>query len=157
MEWSWTPLKTFAQSRPVLYGVPTAAFLGIVLGMAFRVGPQVDTSTTTEPFSRASVEDNAVPIAWPSGKVPDYVVGTDFLAETRRPEPIYVAQTDYVGESEYYAAAAKPLPAPPVAEPAPVVIAARAAGDETRWASARGDILDLTLPEDAVAAPSSRD
>jgi hypothetical protein len=142
MEWSWTPLKTFAQTRPVMYGAPTAAVLGVILGLAFRVGPQLAEPSTMEPMSQASIEDTANPIAWPSGKAPDYVIGTDFLAATRRPDPI-------VADTGYYEPAAYREPAPaPVAEPAPVVIAANAAREEPRWASTRGDILDLRLPED---------
>jgi hypothetical protein len=142
MEWSWTPLKTFAQTRPVLYGAPTAAVLGVVLGLVFRVGPQIAEAPTMEPFNSASAEDTASPISWPSGKVPDYVIGTDFLAATRPPAPI-VADTGYYEPVSYR----EPAPAP-VAEPPPVVIAANAAREESRWASTRGDILDLRLPED---------
>ena len=142
MEWSWTPLKTFARSRPVLYGAPTAAVFGVVLGLVFRVGPQLAEPSTMEPFSRASIEDTANPISWPSGKVPDYVIGTDFLAAMRQPDPI-VADTGYYEPASYR----EPAPAL-VAEPPPVVIAANAAREESRWASTRGDILDVRLPED---------
>jgi hypothetical protein len=142
MEWSWTPLKIFAQTRPVLYGAPTAAVLGVILGLVFRVGPQIAEAPTMEPSYSASMEDTASPIAWPSGKVPDYVVGTDFIAATRQPNP-YVADTGY-----YEPAAYREPPPAPVAEPPPVVVAANAAREEPRWASTRGDILDLRLPED---------
>jgi hypothetical protein len=148
MERAWTTFKTFAQTRPVLYGAPTAAVLGVVLGLVFRVGPQVAETPTMEPFSSASIEDTANPISWPSGKVPDYVVGTDFLAATRVPDPVYVADTGY-----YEPVAYREPPPPPVAEPAPVVIAARSAQDEPRWASTRGDILDTRLPEDPPSLP----
>ena len=142
MEWSWTPLKTFARTRPVLYGAPAAAALGIVLGLVFQVGPQIADRPTMEPSYSASIEDTANPISWPSGKVPDYVIGTDFIAATRQPTPI-VADTGYYEPASYR----EPAPAP-VAEPPPVVIAANAAREEPRWASTRGDILDLRLPED---------
>jgi hypothetical protein len=142
MELSWTTLKTFAQTRPVMYGAPSAAVLGVVLGLVFRVGPQLAEPSTMEPSSLASTEETANPISWPSGKVPDYVVGTDFLAATRQPTPI-VADTGYYEPASYR----EPPPAP-VAEPPPIVIAANAAREEPRWASTRGDILDLRLPED---------
>jgi len=129
-----------------------------VLGLVFRVGPQIPDRPTMEPTSFASVEDTANPISWPSGKVPDYVVGTDFIAATRQPDPI-VADTGYYEPASYRETAYhEPPPAPPVAaEPPPVVIAANAARPEPRWASTRGDILDLRLPEDPppLALPSN--
>ena len=144
MDFDLTPLKTFAGSRPVLYGAPLAALLGVVLGLVFQVGSQTEPSVETRPLNRAALEDSAQPIGWPSGKVPDYVIGTDFLAQTRPretdPPPYEVEPTPMV-----YAA---PEPAPPA------MVAARPARDETRWASTQGDILDIRLPEDEPARPT---
>lgn len=150
MDIDLTPLKTFAASRPVLYGAPLAGVLGVVLGLVFQVGDQSEPFQNAQASSRAYVEAEANPIAWPSGKVPDYVIGTDFLAQARdhAPAPVIYAEDDYAAQS---------VPAStPAAEtaPPPVVIAARPAyrerpaREETRWASTDGDILDVRLPED---------
>lgn len=148
-----TPLKTFATSRPVMYGAPAALALGMALGLTFQVGSQTEPSAYVEPPSRAYVAEDANPIAWPSGKVPDYVIGTDFLAQAapRHDLPAIYAADDYVAQSI-------PVSTPSAtaaSEPEPVVVAARdayperPAREETRWASTGGDILDVRLPEDA--------
>jgi len=147
MEWSWTPLKTFAQTRPVLYGAPTAAVLGIVLGLVFQVGPQIAETPTMEPSNSASMEDTASPVSWPSGKVPDYVVGTDFIAATRQPNP-------FVADTGYYEPAPAPTTTPVATSSPPVVIAARPARGEAHWASTEGDILDIRLPEEQPEIPA---
>jgi hypothetical protein len=145
MDIPWTQLKTFALTKPVLYGAPSAAVLGIVLGLVFRVGPQIDEDRTMEPFDRAAVEETATPIAWPAGKVPDYVIGTDFVAMTKGPRPIYLSDfaPPPLPEPVSYAAEEPASPPPP-----PVVVQA-----ERRWPSSQGDILSVALPEDAPPAP----
>lgn len=150
MDIDLTPLKTFATSRPVMYGAPAALALGMVLGLMFQVGSQTEPSAYVEPPSRAYVAEDANPIAWPSGKVPDYVIGTDFLAQAapRHAMPEIYAEDDYVAQSI-------PASTPSAVTPEPVVVAARPAyrerpaREETRWASTGGDILDVRLPEDA--------
>ncbi|WP_425995785.1 hypothetical protein [Caulobacter sp. DWR1-3-2b1] len=145
-----TPLKTFTSSRPVMYGAPFAAVLGVALGLVFQVGSQTEASDYALAPNRAYAEEDANPIAWPSGKVPDYVIGTDFLAEAPsrqiyqaryevEPEPVVHAASDYTA----------PEPAPPVA------VAPRPAREETRWASTQGDIMDIRLPEDEPSEPAS--
>jgi hypothetical protein len=144
MDIDLTPLKTFVGSRPVLYGAPLAAVLGVVLGLVFQVGSQTETSAETRPLNRAALEDSAQPTGWPSGKVPDYVIGTDFLAEAR-PRQTYQPRYEVEPTPVVYA---DPEPAPPV------IVAARPARDETRWASTQGDIMDIRLPEDEPAEPT---
>jgi len=146
MDIDLTPLKTFAASRPVLYGAPLAAVLGVVLGLVFQVGSQTEASVESRPINRAALEDAALPISWPAGKVPDYVIGTDFLAEAR---PREIHQPRYEVEAVYPASD----DAPPEPEP-PTVIAARPAREETRWASTQGDIMDIRLPEDEPPEPT---
>ncbi|HQR88951.1 MAG TPA: hypothetical protein PLH31_06740 [Caulobacter sp.] len=150
MDIDLTPLKTFTASRPVMYGAPAAALLGVVLGLFFQVGSQAEPADDAQTPSRAYVEEEANPIAWPSGKVPDYVIGTDFLAEAKpydHPPAVY-ADDDYAAQ---YVPASTPAVE---AAPPPVVIAARPAyenrpeREESRWASTEGDILDVRLPED---------
>ncbi|WP_419317486.1 hypothetical protein ACN2C7_13520 [Caulobacter sp. ErkDOM-E] len=144
MDFDLTPLKTFAVSRPVLYGAPLAALLGVALGLVFQVGSQTEPFVEARPLNRAALEDHAQPIGWPSGKVPDYVIGTDFLAQTR-PLETYSPHYEIEPPAMVYAA---PEPEPPA------LVAARPARDETRWASTRGDILDIRLPEDEPARPT---
>ncbi len=144
MDFDLTPLKTFAVSRPVLYGAPLAAALGMVLGLMFQVGPQTEAPVETQPSNRAALEDTTQPIGWPSGKVPDYVIGTDFLAETLSRET-YQPRYEVEPPPLVYGA---PEPAPPA------MVAARPARDETRWASTQGDILDIRLPEDEPPEPT---
>jgi len=144
MDIDLTPLKTFAVSRPVLYGAPLAAALGVALGLVFQVGSQTEASVENRPLNRAALEDVAQPVGWPSGKVPDYVIGTDFLAETR-PRETYQPRYEIEPTRVAYTA---PEPAPPV------TVAARPARDETRWASTQGDIMDIRLPEDEPPEPT---
>lgn len=147
MDIDLAPLKTFAASRPVMYGAPAAAVFGVVLGLLLRVGAQMEPPASMEPRDGGVAEQTAEPIAWPAGKVPDYVIGTDFLAAAhpRSPPP-----SDYAYEPRVT------VMEPAEAAPPPVVVAARPARparDETRWASTSGDILDLRLPDDAPEAP----
>ena len=156
MDIDLTPLKTFATSRPVMYGAPAALALGMILGLMFQVGSQTEPSVYVQAASRAYVEEDANPVAWPSGKVPDHVIGTDFLAEARprAQAPAVYVEEDYVEED--YVAQYVPASTPAAeAEPTPIVIAARPAyrerpvRQEARWASTDGDILDVRLPDDA--------
>jgi hypothetical protein len=144
------PLKAFATSGPVLYGALASAALGIVLGLLVRVGPQTAPSVSMEAYAGGG-EPMPEPIALPAGKVPDYMIGTDFLVPTRQ-RPLQ--PTDYVYEPRVAQSASVENPPPPI------VVAAwpeRPARDETRWASTHGDILDVRLPEDVPAIPPLRD
>ena len=141
-------LKAFALTRPVALGAPACAVLGAVAGLALQTGAQDRGYTPEMEPAQYAREDYAEPISWPAGKVPDYVVGTDFLKATQPPPPIQYA--DY-----------EPPPAPEVPPYVPAEHGPAAPpppADAPNWASERGDILDVSLPEDrrpqAIAAPT---
>lgn len=132
-------LKAFALSRPVLYGAPAAAFAGVLAGFAMQTGAQEAGYMSQMETVQYALQDDVQPVSWPTGKVPDYVVGTDFLKATQPPPPVVYA--DY-----------EPPPAPDLppfvpAEHGPATPPPPA--DAPRWASERGDILDVSLPVDA--------
>jgi hypothetical protein len=137
-------LKGFALTRPVAYGAPACAFVGVLAGMAMQTGPQdVGYTPEMEP-TRYAQQDYAEPISWPSGKVPDYVVGTDFLKATQPPPPIQYADYEPPPMPDlppYVPAEHGPATPPPPA-------------DAPHWASQRGDILDVSLPEDHKPEPT---
>ena len=146
MDIPFTPLKTFALTRPVLYGAPLAAVIGIAFGLVFRIGGQIEDPAPEQSVNRAALEETAAPIAWPTGKVPDYVIGTDFLAP---PQVQRTAATYYRDEEPFV------MP-PPMDVPPPLVTVARTPVTQPRWASTQGDILDVALPEDPpTGAPTS--
>ena len=128
--------------RTPLIGALVALSVGLTAGLVLRTGsqeaPPVDSYALSDtPYAEAE------PIAWPGGKVPDYVVGTDFLDAQRPDSPVVVASYDV---PEYVAPVAAPeaeLQAQPARPVQP---------SEPRWASTSGDILDVRLPEDAPAA-----
>lgn len=133
-------LKAFSLTRPVAIGAPACALLGVMAGLAMQTGPQDrDYTPEMEPV-RYVQQDEAEPLSWPAGKVPDYVIGTDFLQATQPPPPAQVQYADY-----------EPPPAPEL----PPYVPARhdqteppSPGGPPNWASERGDILDVSLPED---------
>ena len=138
-------LKAFVATRPVAYGAPSVAIAGVLAGLVLQTGPQDGPYVPEMERVERAILAEAEPIAWPSGKVPDYVIGTDALRPPPAPAPA-VQYADYA-----------PPPAPELppyvpadhgpAEPPP-------APDETRWASAQGDILNVSLPEDTPRAPT---
>lgn len=135
-------LKTFALTRPVAYGAPVCAAVGLLAGLGLRTGPQDGPYAPAMEPVRVARQDFAEPIAWPTGKVPDYVIGTDFLKAMEPPPAI-----------EYAAFEPPPPPEVPPYEPARHGPAARPpdpdlALESHRWPSQRGDILDVSLPED---------
>lgn len=137
-------LKAFALTRPVAYGAPAFAFAGLLAGIFMQMGPQDGPYVPEMERVERPVLAEAEPIAWPTGKVPDYVIGTDALKVARTPPPA-LQYADY-----------EPPPAPDLppyvpAEHGPATPPPRP--EETRWASSRGDILDVSLPEDALRAP----
>lgn len=136
-------LKAFAVTRPVAYGAPSFAIAGLLAGLVLQTGPQDGPYVPEMEHVERPALAQAEPIAWPTGKVPDYVIGTDAF----RPPPAPIVQyTDYAPppppELPPYVPAnhgpAQPPPSP----------------DEPRWASAQGDILNVSLPEDAPRAPA---
>lgn len=129
--------------RTALIGAAAALTVGLTGGLLLKTGPQTTTDAELAYTSEASYAQ-VEPIAWPTGKVPDYVVGTDFLrAQQSEPPPIVVASY----EVPEYVPAAWTEPTPPV-QP---VRAAQA--DAPSWPSTSGDILNTRLPEDAPRAP----
>jgi hypothetical protein len=136
-------LKAFALTRPVMYGAPAVAMVGVLAGLAMRTGPLDGPYTPEmEMAGGSSYQAEAEPISWPAGKVPDYVVGTDFLQATQ-PQPIQVAT--------YQEASYEPPPMPDVPPYVPAQHGPATpppSPDGPHWASERGDILDVSLPED---------
>ena len=131
-------LKAFTLTRPVAFGAPACAVLGALAGLAMQTGAQ-DGSYTSEmeaaPYAR---QEQVEPLSWPAGKVPDYVVGTDFLQATQPPPAVQYAGYEPPPPPELppYAPAQHGPATPPLPADAP------------NWASERGDILDVSLPED---------
>ena len=128
--------------RAALIGGAVALVIGLTGGLALKVGaqtaPESDMAFASEP---STSQDE--PIAWPSGKVPDYVVGTDFLRPPQPDTPVVVASYEI---PEYVPAA--------WTEPEPQVQPVRLAETgERRWPSTGSDILDTRLPEDAPSPP----
>ncbi len=137
-------LKAFALTRPVAYGAPACAFVGALAGLAMQTGPQTAGPAPDMAPVMASYENTAEPTSWPAGKIPDYVIGQDFLQSQEPPPPVEFADYPLPPEPEVppYVPATHGPATPPQAEAAP------------RWASARGDILDTSLPEDRVSQPA---
>jgi hypothetical protein len=129
--------------RTALIGAAVALTIGLAGGLILKTGSQTAPEVETA-FASETAYAQAQPIAWPSGKAPDYVVGTDFL-RAQRPEqpPVVVASyeiPEYVPTSW-----AEPTPQ---AQPVRLV-----QSDERNWPSTSGDILNTRLPEDAPPAP----
>lgn len=140
-------LKAFALTRPVAYGGPACAVVGALAGLAMQTGPQDGPYTPEMEPTGAYQEAVAEPISWPSGKIPDYVIGTDFLQSTRPPPPVQMASYDVGYE-------VPPAPEVPPYQPTqhgPATPPPDA--NNPSWASQRGDILDVSLPEDRQPAP----
>lgn len=142
-EHALSSLKAFAFTRPVAYGAPACAAIGVLAGLVMRPGAQEAPYTPDMAPVQAAYE-TVEPIDWPAGKVPDYVIGTDFLNAQQPPPPIQTASYDSDDEPPappdvppYVAADHGPATPPP--DP-----------DAPHWASERGDILDVSLPEDQV-------
>ena len=130
--------------RTPLIGGLVALTVGVTFGLMLRTGaqeaPYVDSYAL-----RDTQYAEAEPIAWPRGKIPDYVIGTDFLrAQRMDPPPVVVASYEV---PEYVAPIAWREPEPQ-AQPARLV-----EPSERSWASTGGDILNVRLPEDPPAAP----
>lgn len=128
--------------RTALIGAAVALAIGVTGGLALKTGSQTAPETemgfaTDVPYAQAQ------PIAWPSGKVPDYVVGTDFLRAQQPDQPVVVASY----EVPEYVPTSWTEPTPQ-AEPVRLVETA-----ERTWPSTGGDILNIRLPEDPPPAP----
>ena len=131
--------------RIPLIGALIALTVGLTGGLVLRTGSQSGPGLESSP-TRDSQYAEAAPIAWPRGKVPDYVIGTDFLRAQQMDQPPVVVASYAVPE---YVPAAWP-------EPEPQAPPARRVETEHReWASTGGDILDVRLPEDRADAPAA--
>lgn len=137
-------LKAFALTRPVMYGVPACAFAGALAGLAMQTGAQDAGYMPQMETAEYAPADHAEPISWSAGKVPDYVVGTDFLKATQPPPPVVYA--DYEPPPMPDLPPYVPAEHGPASPPPPA--------DAPRWASERGDILDVSLPEDRKPEPT---
>ena len=129
--------------RTALIGAAVALTVGLTGGLILKTGsqtaPEMDAAFVSDmPYAQAE------PIAWPSGKVPDYVIGSDFLRAQRFEQPPVVVASYEVPE---YVPAAWTEPAPQ-ARPVRMVQTG-----ERSWPSTGGDILNVRLPEDAPPAP----
>lgn len=134
--------------RAALVGAAVALAVGLTGGLALRTGaqtaPQIETAFASDP-----AYDQAQPVAWPSGRVPDYVVGTDFLPAQQAGQPPVVVASYEIPE---YVPTSWTGPAAPLEpQPQPVRPVETA---ERSWPSTSGDILNTRLPEDAPPAPA---
>ena len=133
--------------RTALVGAAVALAVGLTGGLILRTGSQTGPATETA-FASEPADTQAQAIAWPSGKVPDYVVGTDFLPSRQTDQPPVVVASYEVPE---YVPTAWTEPPPEIQVQAQPVQLAEAA--ERTWPSTGGDILNTRLPEDAPPAP----
>jgi hypothetical protein len=132
--------------RTALIGAAVALAIGLAGGLTMKVGAQAAPETETAFVDQLS-SPQAEQIAWPIGKVPDYVIGSDFL-RAQQPEPPVVVASYEVPE---YVPTVEPTA---WSGPAPEVQPVRVAETRERsWPSVSGDILNTRLPEDAPYAP----
>ncbi|HWW26396.1 MAG TPA: hypothetical protein VNZ85_10925 [Caulobacter sp.] len=132
--------------RAALVGAAVALAVGLTGGLILRTGSQTAPQAETA-FLSGPAGDTVQPIAWPSGKVPDYVIGTDFLPNGQPEQPPEVVASYEVPE---YVPAAWSEPEPEAQTEAQDIRPVEFA-DQT-WPSTAGDILDTRLPEDAAQA-----
>lgn len=135
-------LKGFTLTRPVAYGAPVCAVIGILAGLAMKTGPMDGPYTPDMEPVQTAYETQAEPISWPAGKTPDYVVGTDFL-KMSQPPPVQMVSYD---EQAYAPPPAMDVPPYVPAQHGPATPPPPA--DAPHWASEHGDILNVSLPED---------
>ncbi len=127
--------------RTPLIGAAVALALGLTGGSIMRIHEQAVPPMEAY-VSGGDQYAQADPIAWPSGKVPAWVVGTDFLKSERMDQPPVVVASESI--PEYVAPIAWHEP-----EPQPQAERVRLVQTEDRdWPSTSGDILDTRLPED---------
>jgi hypothetical protein len=136
--------------RTALIGTAVALALGVTGGLVLKTGSQTAPDTGAAYFAETPYE-RVEQIAWPTGKLPDYVVGTDFLkAQDAGPPPVVVAAYEVPEYTPATRTEPAPPPAPPVVQPVRM-----AQAEERYWPSTQGDILDTRLPEDARDAPEA--
>lgn len=120
--------------RTALIGAAVAAVVGVAGGLVMRTGPQVAPEAPT--YAIVASRDLAEPIVWPAGKVPDYVIGTDFLTPPQpdfapevvasEPLPYEDPVEDPVLEPESAPDELALVDAPPAPEPPPAPMAVAA-------------------------------
>jgi hypothetical protein len=120
--------------------------IGVLAGLVMKTGPQDGPYTPEMEPVRGAEQAMAEPISWPAGKVPDYVVGTDFL-EATQPPPIQMASYEPSYE------APPPMDVPPYVPAQHGPATPPPPADAPRWASQGGDILDVSLAEDRAPQP----
>ncbi len=140
-------LRAFAATRPVAYGAPVCAIVGALAGLALQTGPLDGPYTPEMEPARYAEAETVEPISWPAGKIPDYVVGTDFARQAQAP-PIQMASY----EPTYEPPPMPEIPAYVAGEHGPATPPPNP--DAPHWASARGDITDVSLPEDRATQPA---
>lgn len=136
--------------RTALIGAAVALTIGLAGGLILKTGSQT-APPADYAYAAETPYDRVEQIAWPTGKLPDYVVGTDFLKAQQPYQPPVVVASYEVPE---YTPARWEEPTP---VPAPVLVQKVAMDEpqERAWPSTRGDILDTRLPEDAPRAPEA--
>jgi hypothetical protein len=134
--------------RAALIGAAVALMIGLTGGLILKTGSQAAPEPEMA-FAPETAYAQDEPVAWPSGKVPDYVIGSDFLrAQQQSQQPPVVVASYEVPE---YVPTSWTEPTPQ-AQPIRVVDTA-----ERSWPSTGGDILNVRLPEDAPEAPQAID
>ena len=146
-------LRTLFLTPTLFQGMALAAAVGLIGGFAMKIGAQTAPAPDAG-FVQGTQYAEAEPIAWPTGKTPDYVIGTDFLARTEPVSPQPSEEIAYDGDA-YSPIAWRPEPQPAVvpARLAPSAASPEPEPNQRRWASTGGDILDRRLPEDVRDAP----
>ena len=138
--------------RAALIGAAVALTIGVAGGLILKTGSQT-TQEADYAYVPQGPYEQVEQIAWPTGKLPDYVVGTDFL-KAQQPYQPPVAVASYEVPEYTPARWEEPAPAP---APAEIQTIAMADPEDHAWPSTRGDILDTRLPEEAPRAPDAPD
>jgi hypothetical protein len=136
--------------RTALIGAAVALTIGLAGGLILKTGSQTAPEAYSD-FAPQTRLEQVEQIAWPTGKLPDYVVGTDFL-KAQQPYQPPVVLASYEVPDYTPARWEEPTPAP---APAMVQKVAMVEPEERSWPSTGGDILDIRLPEDAPRAPEA--
>lgn len=132
--------------RPALIGAAVALVIGVAGGLILKTGSQTEPQAYAD-FIPEEPTAQVEQISWPSGKLPDYVIGTDFLKAQQPYQPVVAASYPV---PEY----ALPVWEELAAAPAAVQPIRMEAPRERAWPSTHGDILDVSLSDDAPAAPA---
>jgi hypothetical protein len=132
--------------RTALIGAVVALTVGLTGGLILKTGSQTAPEAEIA-FASGPAYAQPEPIAWPTGKVPDYVIGSDFLRAQQQSEQPPVVVASY--EVPEYVPTSWTEPTP---QAQPIRLAETA---ERTWPSTSGDILNTRLPEEAPVAPEA--